>query len=65
VDDPRLESVEPGHRVACWYPQTGAGSADSLDGKAAFTGEEAEPIAGRAEPTAGRAEPLAGEGEQP
>jgi oligopeptide/dipeptide ABC transporter ATP-binding protein len=65
ADDPRLESVEPGHRVACWYPQTGAGSADSLDGKAAFTGEEAEPIAGRAEPTAGRAEPLAGEGEQP
>ncbi|MER6441019.1 dipeptide/oligopeptide/nickel ABC transporter permease/ATP-binding protein [Streptomyces sp. NPDC001185] len=52
TDDPQLETAEPGHRVACWYPQTDIAArsvdeqpSDSVGGKVGPVGEEADSIA--------------------
>lgn len=71
TDDPRLEMVEPGHRVACWYPQTDAEHGAAFIGErgeltaedAELTAVDAEFIAVGAEPAAEEAGPTAEEPE--
>jgi oligopeptide/dipeptide ABC transporter ATP-binding protein len=71
TDDPRLETVEPGHRVACWYPQTDAEHGAAFIGErgeltaedAELTAVDAEFIAVGAEPAAEEAGPTAEEPE--